>query len=1015
MRANYEDEEDGISGEFKTVPIDYSQSSGVEVYNMYSSGYSKDRLKKKILRYSLTIIAIIAFVFITKRYLLDGIIQIFTEDDGYNDNFNNYFNGSYADAGQMENPVEHFYINQNITNIDMKAFSSPQLINPKNIKLINNLDITLCIEYDKFVHMRIKDAENPRWEIPKKDILNKDYLKDADDNSVSLSLYSKFLDSKTFYIEFLSNKFVEGQDFDRFRDIDLIKEEGLDHLDEFSFRLMTSDEEQFYLFNSSKNFIFSENYINFQSELTSDKIYGFGERTHDFKLGEGLYTIWPQDPSGTKYDLGLGGGNQYGHQPIGIHKTKYKNLWLGIVFLNTNDQDVKISKINTTNFSLEHKTIGGIIDYYIIVDNSPEGVLLNIQFLLGYPTLPPFWSLGNHQSRYGYNNSEQFKKVYEEYKKYEIPIDAMWLDIDGMKEYEIFTINDNFKKIGPYIRDEIHKDGGKFVPIIDLGLSYENQNSTFVRLGNSLDIFIKSNYTKKPLVGKVWSGKTVFPDFMNPNIAKFWNSGLNIYQTSINFDGIWLDMNEPANLLDNSICSTEILEESDISKDKNIYNRDNLAYIPGYNSKSPKETLSLKSISENALVKDNLTIYDTKPLIGYYEGVVTYNYLYNNLKLRPFILSRSTTLGSGKYVFHWLGDNYSEESNIKNSISGIFNFNIFGIPFTGADICGFFNDSKKDLCLRWYNLGAFYPFMRNHNSKRAIDQYPWSFGEKSDKYDAIQMIKNIINCRYSLLRYMYSQLFLISMNEKGSFFKPVMFEFPEDINSYEDIESKIMFGEAFLLCAFYDVSEDDKEFILPNVTFNKYPNGKPVIKENDKNNKITLSGKLDEIHLFLREGFIVPKQNTFNKYILNTKKLREEKLDLIINIDCNKQSQGVIFFDNDDRNTIKDKTFYRVELNYTNNELYIKTFENNLTKYDFKDNLLGVIEIWNANNIFDSKKKENKEEKISLEINYKINLNQEKEIVEGKYDSDNNKLIFDLTKKEKDINLFDIEFILFNS
>ena len=50
MRANYEDEEDGISGEFKTVPIDYSQSSGVEVYNMYSSGYSKDRLKKKILR-----------------------------------------------------------------------------------------------------------------------------------------------------------------------------------------------------------------------------------------------------------------------------------------------------------------------------------------------------------------------------------------------------------------------------------------------------------------------------------------------------------------------------------------------------------------------------------------------------------------------------------------------------------------------------------------------------------------------------------------------------------------------------------------------------------------------------------------------------------------------------------------------------------------------------------------------------------------------------------------------------
>ena len=48
-----------------------------------------------------------------------------------------------------------------------------------------------------------------------------------------------------------------------------------------------------------------DNYINFQSELTSDKIYGFGERSHDFKLNEGLYTIWPNEPAGIKYDKGF--------------------------------------------------------------------------------------------------------------------------------------------------------------------------------------------------------------------------------------------------------------------------------------------------------------------------------------------------------------------------------------------------------------------------------------------------------------------------------------------------------------------------------------------------------------------------------------------------------------------------------------------------------------------------------------------------------------------------------------
>ena len=47
-------------------------------------------------------------------------------------------------------------------------------------------------------------------------------------------------------------------------------------------------------------------------------------------------------------------------------------------------------------------------------------------------------------------------------------------------------------------------------------------------------------------------------------------------------------------------------------------------------------------------------------------------------------------------------------------------------------------------------------------------------------------------------------MFLVSLNEKGSFFKPIMFEFPEDKNSYNDIESKVMLGEAFLILVFFD-------------------------------------------------------------------------------------------------------------------------------------------------------------------------------------------------------------------
>ena len=713
--------------------------------------------------------------------LYDGIIKVIFENlDDAGDNNDNLF----------ENDIDDFYLFQNISNIDINSFNSPQLRNPQNLKIIEKLEISLRIENEKFVHLKIKDMENERWEVPEDDIINEDFLIMIEDNELSL------FESNNFQIELLKRK-----DEEKNKKTKKNKNDDNDEIifdDEFAFRLINEDKKEFLYFNTSENFLFSDTYISFQTKLSSDKIYGFGERTHDFKLGEGIYTMWTYDCGGTKYDDGKGGMNQYSHQPIGLHKTRYKDLWLGFIFLNTNAQDVVLqyNKNDDSEMLLNHKAIGGIIDYYIIVGNSPEEIVRNIQFLLGIPSLPPYWSLGNHQSRYGIKNFTEFKNIYNNYKKYEIPIDTMWIDIDAMDNYADFTLNKNFEKMKSFIKDDIHKDGGKFVPIIDMGISYENENDTYVELGNNLNIFIKSNYTKQNLIGKVWPGKTVFPDFFNPKVDKFWKKGLNDYNKLVNFDGIWLDMNEPANLIRNTLCLGEIVEEFQCTKDKNKYFNNDLPYLPGYSNKN-HDNLSFWSISENALIFGNKTAYDVKPLLAFYQNKITYDYLQNDLGIRPFILSRSTTIGTGKYSFHWLGDNYSSYENLKNSISGIFNFNIFGIPFTGADICGFIKDATKDLCLRWYNLGVFYPFMRNHNSKMAKDQFPWSFNDEKNKtkqkYDNIEIIKNNINIRYSLIRYIYSQLFLISLNEKGSFFKPLMFEFPEERISYEDIESRIMF------------------------------------------------------------------------------------------------------------------------------------------------------------------------------------------------------------------------------
>ena len=80
---------------------------------------------------------------------------------------------------------------------------------------------------------------------------------------------------------------------------------------------------------------------------------------------------------------------------------------------------------------------------------------------------------------------------------------------------------------------------------------------------------------------------------------------------------------------------------------------------------------------------------------------------------RPFILTRGTFTSSGSYGSHWLGDNKRTWEYMRYSISGIMSMNMFGIPHTGADVCGSESmETDDEMCMRWIQLATFYPLAR---------------------------------------------------------------------------------------------------------------------------------------------------------------------------------------------------------------------------------------------------------------------------------------------------------------
>ncbi|KAH6695232.1 alpha-glucosidase [Plectosphaerella plurivora] len=768
---------------------------------------------------------------------------------------------------------------------------------------IQNLTLLVEFQTDSRLHVLIQDKDAKRYRVPK----------------------------EVFSYEDASSSSIASSDSD-------LKFEWKESPFSFSVTRKSTGERLFDTHGNS--LIFESQYLRLKTHLPDDpNIYGIGEHTDSFHLptDDHTRTMWARDAGGVPH-----GENLYGSHPVYFEQRKGGAH--GVLLLSSDGMDVKLRKQDKKN-SLEYNVIGGVLDLYFFAGPDPIELSRQYAALIGTPAMVPYWSLGYHQCKYGYQDWFEVAEVVANYSAAGIPLETVWSDIDYMEGRKVFSLDPErfpLKKM-QQLTEYLHGRQQQYIMMVDPAVA-EKDYAAYNR-GVHFDAFAKSpvegeNYYR----GVVWPGVTVYPDWYHPNATTYWSERFTTFfnpETGVNIDGIWIDMNEPANFCPfpcsdpfgeaarqgypprppplreqprplpgfptgDAAAIPEPTPDTPAKEEETVFRiqpvEDGNAQAPleprkehGDDVISPPYKINNKGrqapLTENTMRTDVVHSgehrhYDAHNTYGFMMGKATRAAaLARKPLLKPFIVTRSSFLGSGKYVQKWLGDNFSSWDHYRTSISGILQFaSIFQLPVVGADVCGFQGSAQEKMCARWATLAAFSPFYRNHADFGSPHQefYRWPLVTEAAKY--------AIGVRYKLLDYFYTALYTQSKDGTPAL-NPLWYLYPKDAKTYP-IGLQYFYGSCLLVSPVVDDESTEVQAYLPDDVFYEYETGEKI---RGKGDYIHIKDvPFDRIPLHVRGGCVLPlRVESAN----TTTELRKNSFELVVAPGLKGSAAGTLFVD----------------------------------------------------------------------------------------------------------------------
>ena len=543
-----------------------------------------------------------------------------------------------------------------------------------------------------------------------------------------------------------------------------------------------------------------------------DAFYGLGEKSGRFNRAGNAYTLWNTDvldprvsgearakldpddpradPRSTVFDP------YYVSIPFFYHQPCSQSAVAG--FFLDNPYRAHFDFTREEEFTIRFE--GGQYTEYVFAGPGMREILSAYTALTGRMQLPPLWTLGYHQCRWFAYTQQTIEALAAKHRERRFPCDTLWLDIDYMDGYRVFTWNREAFPDPAGMLARLRGEGFRVITIIDPGVKYELGYPVFdeAKKGD----FLCRTPAGETYVGQVWPGRTAFPDFSLPATRAWWGR-LNAGHVQSGLAGIWNDMNEPAT--------------GDIAPDAMAFGQGQQPHARFHNE------------------------YATLMAMGTVEGLLA-----AMPDQRTFVLSRAGSPGIQRYAANWLGDNCSRWEHLWMSIPMAMGFGVSGQPFVGADVGGFIEDATPELLVRWYQYGALTPFCRNHNHRGQHDQYPWAYGEEVE-----EKCRRAVQMRYRLLPYIYSA-FLEAAETGAPVQRPLVYDHQDD-PEVRDIDDQYCFGRDLLVAPVYRPGQVSRPVYLPAGTWYDQDDTMHIGPT-----WMTAAAPLDAIPFYRRGGSVIP-------------------------------------------------------------------------------------------------------------------------------------------------------------